>query len=214
MPDHPGCAAGIRVMSEISRTPIDATDGFNTPSDRLQAALDASGVVGAWDWDIRRGTIVYDAGAAWLLTGDPALAGTEISGADALAAVHPDDRAWLLDQVQRAVRSGGLVLAEYRVVQGGAEHWLISRGRTVPDSAGRPVRARGIIIDITELREGGDRYIFTSAAAPDDPLSRAADLAIALRQTLGEDAAAELRLAADGLLMSLGRALARTMGRR
>jgi hypothetical protein len=45
-------------------------------------------------------------------------------------------------------------------------------------------------------------------------LSRAADLAIALRQTLGEDAASELRLAADGLLMSLGRALARTMGRR
>jgi PAS domain S-box-containing protein len=214
MPDHPGNASRDRVMGERSKPPIDPVDGFHESLDRLRAACDASCVVGTWDWNIVRGTMVYDIGAARLLTGDAALADTELGGADALAAVHPDDHAWLLDHVQRAVRAGSLVLAEYRVLApGGTVHWLLSRGRTLQDAVGRPVRARGIIIDITEMREGGGRYVVSRETAPIDPLSHAADLAIALRQTLGEAAPAEIRLAADTLLMSLGRAIARDITR-
>jgi PAS domain-containing protein len=97
-------------MEEGSEAPIDS---FGAPRDRLRAALDASCVVGTWEWDIVGGTIVYDTGAAELLTGDAALADTRISSLQAVAAVHPDDHPWLLDHVQQA---GGLVLAEYRVV--------------------------------------------------------------------------------------------------
>jgi hypothetical protein len=201
-------------MGARSKTPVNAIDGFSEPLDRLRAALDASCVVGTWDWDVVGGTLVYDTGAARLLTGDPSLADTEIRGGDAIAAVHPDDHAWLCDHVEQAVLRGGLVLAEYRVVaQDGTVRWLLSRGRTFQDAVGRPVRARGIIIDITEMREGGGRYVFSGQAAALDPLDRAADLAIALRQTL-DDAPADVRTAADMLLMSLGRAIARTTGPR
>ncbi|MCJ2053459.1 PAS domain-containing protein [Methylobacterium sp. J-070] len=197
-------------MRQRSKAPVNAIDGFREPLDRLRAALDASCVVGTWDWDIVRSTMVYDAGAARLLTGDPSLAETEITGPQTMAAVHPDDHGWLLDHVQQAVKTGGLVLAEYRVVaEDGTVHWLLSRGRTYQDPVGHPVRARGIIIDITELREGGDRYVFSGEAAPACPLDRAADLAIALRRILGDDVAADIRVAADMLLMSLGRAIAR-----
>jgi hypothetical protein len=194
-------------MEEGSEAPI---DGFGAPRDRLRAALDASCVVGTWEWDIAGGTMVYDTGAAELLTGDAALADTRISSLQAVAAVHPDDHPWLLDHVQQ---SGGLVLAEYRVVaQDGAVRWLLSRGRSFQDPFGRPVRASGIIIDITEMHEGGERPVVGSGAAPLDPLSRAADLAIALKRTLDTDAAAEIHDAVDRLLMCLGRAIARESG--
>ncbi|MCJ2142335.1 PAS domain-containing protein [Methylobacterium sp. E-066] len=200
-------------MGQRSKTPVNAIDGFGEPLDRLRAALEASCVVGVWDWDIVRHTVVYDAGAALLLAGDPALADTELDGTTAMAAVHPADHAWLLEHIQQASKTSGLVIAEYRVVaQDGTVRWLLSRGRTFQDPNGRPVRSRGIIIDITEMHQGSERYVFGNLSAPVDPLERAADLAIALKRTLDAETPPEVRVATDVLLMSLGRAIARTGG--
>ena len=200
-------------MGQRSKTPVNAIDGFSEPLDRLRAALEASCVVGTWDWDIVRATMVYDVGAARLLTGDPSLAETDLHGPAIIAAVHPADHAWLATHVQEAVKAGGLVLAEYRVIApDGTVRWLLSRGRTFLDAAGHPVRSCGIIIDITEMHQGGERYVLTSAAAPGDSLDRAGDLASAVKQTLGDEAPVEVRAATDVLLMSLGRAIARTSG--
>lgn len=189
---------------------INAIDNFSEPLDRLRAALDASCVVGTWDWDIMCGSIVYDAGAAQLLTGDASLAEQEIRGFDTIAAVHPADHAWLTEHVREAVLAGGLMLAEYRVIDAhGHVRWLLSRGRTYHDAAGQPVRSRGVIIDITELRGGGGRYVVTSGSAADaDMLGRAVDLAMALKHTLTEDAPTDVRTATDLLLFALGRAVA------
>ncbi|MDP4006117.1 PAS domain-containing protein [Methylobacterium sp. NEAU K] len=203
------------MMGQGSKTPVDAIDGFREPLNRLRAALEASCVVGTWDWDIVRGTMVYDVGAARLLAGDPALAEREIRGFDIIAAVHPADHAWLTEHVHRAVRAGGLVLAEYRAIaQDGTVRWLLSRGRTFQDTAGHPVRSRGIIIDITETQQGGERYVVSGTTMPGAPLDQAADLAIALKRVLGDDTPAEVRAATDVLLMSLGRAIARSSGDR
>ncbi|MFD0935680.1 PAS domain-containing protein [Methylobacterium trifolii] len=189
---------------------IRAIDGFSENTDRLHAALDASCVVGVWEWDHVRGVVIYDEGAAKLLTGDPDLGEQEIENPIAMAAVHPSDQDWLIEHVRQAVRRGGLVLSEYRVMtQDGGTRWLLSRGRTYQDEAGKPLRSNGILIDITELREGGERYVLSNPAASGDPLERAAGLAIALKQTLGTDAPSEVRTMADLLLLSLGRALAR-----
>ena len=197
-------------MGQRSMTLINAIDGFSEPLDRLRAALDASCVVGTWDWDILRGTMVYDAGAARLLTGDAALAEREIVGLGAIATVHPADHEWLAEQVQAAVLAGGLMLAEFRVIaEGGAVRWLLSRGRVFRDEAARPVRACGILIDITEMREGGERYVLSGPATLEGSLDRTTELAIALKRTLSDDTSAEVRAAADVLLFALGRAIAR-----
>lgn len=193
---------------------INAIDGFSEDMERLRGALEASCVVGTWDWDHVRGVVSYDAGAARLLTGDPDLAEREITGMSAAAAVHPDDREWLAEHMRKAARAGGLVVSEYRVIApDGSICWLLSRGRTYQDHFGRPLRSCGILIDITEMRDGGERYVMGRSSQADDPLDRAADLAIALKQILGDDAPAEVRAATDVLLFSLGRAIARSEGR-
>ncbi|MBE7179857.1 MAG: PAS domain-containing protein [Terriglobus roseus] len=199
-------------MGHRSKMPVNAIDSFSEPLDRLRAALDASCVVGTWDWDITRGTMVYDAGAAQLLAGDVSLAEQEISGLDTIATVHPADHAWLIEHVQEAVLAGGLMLAEYRVIDAdGHVRWLLSRGRTYHNAIGQPVRSRGVIIDITELRGGGERYVVTSGSAADaNMLERATDLAVALKGVLTVDTPPDVRAATDLLLFALGRALATT----
>ncbi len=147
-----------------------------------------------------------------MLTGNPDLADRPINGPMALAAVHPEDMTWLMDHMLRAVRSSGLVLAEYRVFKAdGTVRWLLSRGRTHRNEDGEPQRSHGILMDITEIRDGGDRYVVGRPMAGGDPLERAADLAVALKETLTDDMPAEVRAAADLMLLGLGRALARRM---
>jgi len=190
---------------------VNAIDGFHEDLEHLRAALDASCIVGTWDWDHVRGIVVYDAGAAWLLTGDRDLADREISGAAAAAAVHPADQEWLAEHMKRAAKAGGLVLAEYRILaDDGSVRWLLNRGRSHLDDVGRPIRSRGILIDITEMRDGGARYVLNQAPQANDPLVRAAELAISLKETLGTDAPADVRIATDLLLFSLGSALGRS----
>lgn len=197
-------------MGQRSTTRVNAIDNFSEPLDRLRAALDASCVVGTWDWDIVRDTMVYDVGAARLLTGDESLAEQEIRGLDTIAAVHPADHAWLIEHVQEAVRAGGLMLAEYRVIDpDGHVRWLLSRGRTYHSATWQPVRSRGIIIDITELRGDGERYVVTRGSAVDpDMLERAAHHALELKRMLTADAPAGVRAATDVLLFAIGCALA------
>jgi hypothetical protein len=154
--------------------------------------------------------MVYDTGAASLLTGDPSLASKEITGLETISAVHPADHMWLIDHGQKSIQVGGLMVAEYRVItEDGQVRWLLSRGRTYHDYANQPRRSRGIIIDITETREGGDRYyLHGSSVPPETSLERAADLALVLKKTLDDSVRADVRAATDALLLVLGRALA------
>ena len=185
--------------------------GFSKPGERLQAALDASCVVGVWEWDHVRHVVVYDRGAAGFLTGDPGLADRELRGETAMSAIHPYDRAWLKERTAQAVRSGGLILAEYRVVsEDGEVRWLLSRGRTDRTQAGEPTHTRGILIDITETREADDRYVLEARGGGDHTaLEQAAEHAIALRQLLGTRVSAALRLIVDMMLLQIGREIAR-----
>ncbi|HEV3120049.1 MAG TPA: PAS domain S-box protein [Gemmataceae bacterium] len=68
--------------------------------------------------------------------------------------VHPDDR----DRMRRAVQANlsgetGEYKAEYRVRhRDGSYRWVLSRGVTVRDATGKPIRMAGSRIDITEMK--------------------------------------------------------------
>lgn len=187
----------------------DAFDGRRgMPADLLMAALHASGVVGTWSWDIPRNAVRYDAGAAAFLAGDPDLAGQDLTAPEAVAAIHPDDVAWVMVEMERCAATGGLVLAEYRVVPPGrGTRWVLSRGRTVQDADGRPLRAYGILIDITDSHGSEPRYVTRAPDPHESPAERAAALGLALRETLGAGMPTKLRLLLDMVLMEIGREL-------
>ncbi|MCJ2014872.1 PAS domain-containing protein [Methylobacterium sp. J-076] len=188
-------------------------DEWQGSLDDLRSALDASGVVGTWDWDIVRHTARYDRGAADLLALDPALAGQPLHGDAAMVGIHLDDREWLRSELRRALEGGGLFLAEYRVVTPTRGiRWLLSRGRVYQDQLGRPVRSKGILIDITESREEGTGYLARMSTRGQHPLDRAANALLEARKAVdeaGSEAQSHLRVVLDLALYEVGAHLAR-----
>lgn len=179
----------------------------------LRSALDASGVVGTWDWDIVRRTARYDRGAAEMLALDPDLEGRDLHGDIAMSGVHPDDRDWLRTELLRSLQGGGLFIAEYRVntISRGLR-WILSRGRIYQDPRGRPVRSKGILIDITESREESGGYLARTRTRQQNPLDQAAASLLDARRAV-EDAGSEveshLRVVIDLALFEVGTLLAR-----
>src|SRR5215831_16587345 len=68
--------------------------------------------------------------------------------------VHPDDRESVRRLVQRSREDRSDYEAEYRlVVPGGGTRWVAARGRREFDRDGKPLRMRGVTIDITKRRQ-------------------------------------------------------------
>jgi PAS domain S-box-containing protein len=67
--------------------------------------------------------------------------------------VHPDDREKITTAVSTALRGGKSYEIEYRIrPASGDERVVRERGEVVHDASGKPVRIRGIVMDITERK--------------------------------------------------------------
>lgn len=167
----------------------------------LEAALDASGVIGTWDWDHRANRIRLDRGAAAFLTGDASLGGRFLTSAAATAGVHPDDIDLLLMEAMRATSFGGRFTAECRVLhRDRGVRWMVTRGRTDTDAHGRSFRTRGILIDITDDRQGDEAFFVPSRNA----FRTATDHIIAARKALTDAPIPRVGTALDIALMVIG----------
>lgn len=178
----------------------------------LCEALDASGVVGTWDWSPVTDLCRMDRGVVDLLSGDATLADQSIDRRAATAAIHPADAAWLKVELGRLAREGGLLAAEYRVIRpSGQVRWVMSRGRIAVDGAGRSLHGRGILIDTTDAHETGDDIVASLDARSHLPLDRASGHAIAVFKMLERDGTPALRALARSLLMEFGQEIARRL---
>jgi len=80
----------------------------------------------------------------------------EMSGAMLAAALHPDDRGRVLEEIRAVLASAQeeRYRCEYRTVDaGGRTRWIVTRGRVIRDDAGRPLRLIGTTLDVTERRQ-------------------------------------------------------------
>jgi PAS domain S-box-containing protein len=103
-----------------------------------------------WTWDILRDQI-------WMSDKGRALFGiapdTRLDNAALTARVHPEDRAARDAAIRRALEAPSEYANEYRVVHSdGQLRWIAGRGR-VEFGGGKPLRMRGVSLDITERRQ-------------------------------------------------------------
>ena len=119
--------------------------------ERLEAALRA-GKLGVFDFDPVDHSLTWDATVReiWGLAED------EPATEEAFAAgIHPEDRATVLSQVERALAPGerGAYAVDYRVInrRDGRERWVRAEGDALFED-GRATRFVGTIQDITERR--------------------------------------------------------------
>ena len=117
----------------------------------LEAASSA-GVVGVWDWDIEHDVLTWDP-VMYRLYGLRAedFKGTREAWEQAL---HPEDQAFVLQELQAALRGWREYQPRFRVVwPDGSIRYVQARSRTIYGPDGAAVRMIGVNYDVTEQVE-------------------------------------------------------------
>lgn len=133
----------IRDLLRASRLSLDLRES----EQRLALAANAAGI-GLWSWDAASHRIWATERARSMLNLD---ATKDIERADVLSSVDPHDVGALHAVVSTALSSGGVHTLRFRAVTPGAHtRWIDAQGAVEMNAAGKPVRARGVLRDITE----------------------------------------------------------------
>jgi C4-dicarboxylate-specific signal transduction histidine kinase len=117
---------------------------------RMRLAASAADL-SLWEWNIVRDEI-------WVTEKGRERAGvgaTERINFDRfLQAIHPEDHEPTQRAVRRALEGRGEFEAEYRVLAAdGAIRWVEALGQVERDPAGKPLRLRGVAVDVTERKQ-------------------------------------------------------------
>ncbi len=136
------CGTDVTERNAISRA-------LRRTEERFRFALEASGV-GIWDMNYVTGELSWSDILAAQYGATP---GSVKSFESFLGYVHEDDLPKLLDVLSEGAKSGEDFKLAHRIVWAdGTIRWLISGGRIHRDADGKPTRAIGISLDVTERR--------------------------------------------------------------
>jgi PAS domain S-box-containing protein len=115
-----------------------------------------------WNWDFRRERFWASGIGHAMLDGDAASEQAELFGD-----VHPDDREKLQHAMDLALESENYY-CEFRLrpVAGLSSHWMVARGRIERDHEGAPLRMYGVLADISERKQGEERFQVAVEASP------------------------------------------------
>jgi PAS domain S-box-containing protein len=127
-----------------------AASQLHESEERLRVALEAGGL-GTWEIDPVDGTTRIGRSLAVML-GLPAQPVVWERSA-AMALIHPDDRERVAAMFASAVAEGDDYVNEFRAGRAdGSTRWFTSHGRIIRASDGTPLRAVGVVRDVTDRR--------------------------------------------------------------
>jgi PAS domain S-box-containing protein len=128
----------------------EAVEALSTGEERTRYALEAADV-GIWDMDYTTGVLQWSETIEAHYGLQP---GTFAGTLEAFVErIHPDDRASVLETVERAMRTGADFRVQNRSIwPDGTVRWLEGAGRMFLGDHGEPVRGVGISQDVTERR--------------------------------------------------------------
>ncbi|HVS53855.1 MAG TPA: PAS domain-containing protein [Opitutaceae bacterium] len=125
-------------------------------TERLRLALE-SAKIGTWEWDLVRDEQRWNERNYEIFGLAP---GTRITTAFFFAQVHPDDRGRVKTAVEESARSSSDFAVEFRLARAErSPRHVAARGRFLKASASDPLRAVGVMIDVSERRGAELRVI-------------------------------------------------------
>jgi PAS domain S-box-containing protein len=146
---------GLLVASAVWSERDRATRALQRSEERLRLALDAARM-GIWFWSVDSDALVWDDNLRALYGLAP---GQPVGGyQEFMGRVHPEDRPFVADTVGHALREGGALDYEFRILlPDGRVRWIADQGRVGRDAAGRPSYLTGVCMDVTERRAAEER---------------------------------------------------------
>jgi two-component system, cell cycle sensor histidine kinase and response regulator CckA len=169
--DSEGILVGTSTIAHDITQRKQAEEALRISQQRLELAQEAGGIA-TWDWDIVADQ-KHCSKEFWRLYG---LSERDLPPLpeEWLQWVHPEDRARVSEERNRALDDTGYFNTEFRVVwPDGTVHWLLGKGEVLRDSNGKPIRMLGVNMDISErkyaeqaLRESEERFRNMADTAP------------------------------------------------
>ena len=155
--DENGHPAGVLAIVVETTSRVLAERALAKAEQRLRQALDASGMVGTFDWDVQTDRLYSDPHFAALFSADPAKGESGAPLAEHLASIHPEDAERIAAALNRAVASSEKYTQEYRLLQqDGTIRWVEGRGECLYHD-GKPSHFVGVVVDITDQKEAQER---------------------------------------------------------
>jgi PAS domain S-box-containing protein len=138
----------VNVVRDISER-RQAQQALRESEERLRLAAEA-GKMFAYTWDAGTDVITRSGESSRILG---ISAGTPLTGQQALASVHSDDRARVLAAVNALTPDHPQLLVSYRIIRpDGSVIWVERCSRAYFDERGAPVRIIGMVADATERK--------------------------------------------------------------
>lgn len=142
-------AMGYELSHDVLRAALLGRE-LRESEERMELAAGAA-ELGVWTWDIARDEI-------WATDDARALFGfTQSEPIDLdrfLRALHSDDREPLTQTLAKSMKGDGEYESEHQVVlPDGQIRWIASRGRVEFDGDGKPIRLRGVSVDISKRKQ-------------------------------------------------------------
>jgi PAS domain S-box-containing protein len=126
--------------------------------ERLQQALNSSGMVGTFAWHVQPDILYSDARFAEMFSVDPTKGDGGAPLSEYLAGIHPEDVRCVADQINQAVLAQGKYAQEYRLLRkDGSVRWVEVRGECLPGDNGKPDRLIGVVVDVTNQKTAQER---------------------------------------------------------
>jgi two-component system, cell cycle sensor histidine kinase and response regulator CckA len=146
-----GFAKRLRDLSEVKRI----EEELLRHQEALELGYEAAGL-GTWDHDLLTGELLLDSRATSMLGFHP---GDPVSYANWADVLHPEDQGPTEELREAAIRDRQPFSAQFRVLwPDGTTHWLAAIGRgTYQKASGKPLRLRGILLDVTERKQTEER---------------------------------------------------------
>jgi PAS domain S-box-containing protein len=130
-----------------------AENAYRADNERVRLALNAGALLGSFVWDIKSNVLSGDERFARTFSYPAGQSLQNLPQDMAEARIHPDDRTWVQEQVQRSMQTGSAFNAEYRVLRpDGSYLWVLASGCCEFDERDEPLRFPGVLIDIHERK--------------------------------------------------------------
>jgi PAS domain S-box-containing protein len=118
--------------------------------ERLRMALDASGMIGIWDFDLATGLVAVDDRFMKLfgIEGAPGTDGTPIEAFT--DRIDGADRERVIEEIDTAIRMRTDFRSQYQVTDStGRARSVLASGRIVENASGTPMRFPGVAVEVT-----------------------------------------------------------------
>jgi PAS domain S-box-containing protein len=126
-------------------------------SERLRSLALAVGQMGSWEWNVARGTTVWDQGQCEIF-GVPSTFVPTLEGVQPL--INPQDFELLVRAFRKATKETNTFQTEFRVLRPNGEvRWCTGTAAASFDERGRLIWLSGVTADITERKLAEERQI-------------------------------------------------------